>query len=112
MKPNPKCHPNREHYGFGLCHPCYSLEWRYRTKYGLTLELYEEMVDTQGGLCLICDLPPRGRWSKLVVDHNHETGEIRGLLCHHCNLTVGQIEEQGPLFVKAQQYLDRFSNES
>jgi hypothetical protein len=44
---------------------------------------YEALLAAQGGGCAICDHPPRTR--RLHVDHDHKTGEIRGLLCHRCN---------------------------
>ena len=60
-----------------------------KKRYGLTLEEYEIMVDSQDGLCLIC----KSR-EKLSVDHNHTTGHIRGLLCFKCNIALWIIEDQ------------------
>lgn len=53
-----------------------------RVKYGLTEEQYENMVAYFDGRCYICGIVPKGR---LQVDHDHKTGEIRGLLCWLCN---------------------------
>jgi hypothetical protein len=44
---------------------------------------------------------------RLVVDHNHETGKIRGLLCHHCNLAVGWIRDDPDRALRAAEYLQR-----
>jgi Recombination endonuclease VII len=61
-------------------------------QYGLTPEDYERMLTEQGGLCAVCrtDTPGRGKpsWN---VDHDHETGAVRGLLCHNCNMALGML---------------------
>lgn len=54
-----------------------------RKAYGLTPEQYDDMLRAQGGVCAICKKPPKG--NRLHVDHCHETGRIRGLLCVSCN---------------------------
>ena len=51
-----------------------------KRKYGLTLEEYDAMLEAQGGVCAICG-EPRPEERTLHVDHDHETGAIRGLLC-------------------------------
>src|SRR5690349_8377482 len=59
--------------------------------YGLAAGDYAARLDAQGGRCAICTRRPVRR--RLAVDHNHETGEIRGLLCYHCNHEViGRVE--------------------
>jgi len=57
-------------------------------KYGLDVEKYNIMVDGQGGKCAICD----NSNDSLVVDHCHETGKVRSLLCNKCNILLGMIE--------------------
>jgi len=54
-----------------------------RTNYGLSLQSYDKMLADQNGVCAICKEEPGTHW--LVVDHNHKTGKIRGLLCWRCN---------------------------
>lgn len=52
---------------------------------------FEQMMQEQDSVCAICEMPePSGR--NLAVDHSHETGEVRGLLCTLCNVTVGKFE--------------------
>lgn len=58
--------------------------------YALSLAEYEQQLKAQGGRCAICQEAPNGR--SLDVDHNHHTGQIRGLLCSPCNLLVGRLE--------------------
>lgn len=60
---------------------------RLKALYDLTPEQVEEMFAAQGHRCKICE-----RAKVLVVDHNHETGEVRGGLCNRCNVTLGWIE--------------------
>lgn len=64
----------------------------------------EKMMAAQGNLCLIC-----GLFSELVVDHNHKTGEIRGMLCRQCNFGIGLLKESPATLRSAIAYLERFS---
>ena len=74
--------------------------------YGLTLEQYDQMLDEQNGVCIICKgINANGR--RLAVDHNHQTGKIRGLLCDCCNLWLGKYETNHSLFEKFDEYLKK-----
>jgi hypothetical protein len=78
--------------------------WAVQQKWDLTPEAYEAMLVAQNGRCAMCGaLPKRYR---LAIDHNHQTGQIRGLLCIHCNWWLGGFE--GEKVEQAQAYLDRF----
>lgn len=60
--------------------------------FGITLDDYQRMLDEQRGGCAICGAPePEG--SSLHVDHDHDTGEVRALLCFPCNNALGLLEE-------------------
>lgn len=61
-------------------------------KYGLTVKQFDDLVQHQGGACAVCERPPQAG-QRLHVDHDHETGVVRALLCGHCNAAVGFIEE-------------------
>jgi formate dehydrogenase maturation protein FdhE len=71
--------------------PDYYKIWReknpYWARYGLSLKDYERMLDDQGGVCAGCFSPP-GK-NRLAIDHDHETGHVRWLLCNHCNSVLG-----------------------
>jgi hypothetical protein len=83
-----------------------------KAKYGITVEEYQAMFDSQGGVCKLCGQEETTRISRgdgirsLAVDHDHKTGKVRGLLCHQCNVVLGQYELHKDLFPKFQEYLD------
>lgn len=63
-----------------------------KKRYSLSPEAFDQMVRDQNGVCAICRTKPetgKGRWSKFVVDHCHQTKSNRGLLCVECNLALG-----------------------
>lgn len=73
-------------------------------KFGMTLGQYEEMCEAQEGGCAICRRPPRTDTS-LHIDHEHKTGQIRGLLCFSCNAALGYFGDDGDRLVAAAAYL-------
>lgn len=71
----------------------------------MTREQFDSLVLLQGGKCAICraDKPSgRGEWH---VDHDHETGKIRGLLCHRCNVGLGHFADNVQILTDAVLYL-------
>ena len=72
--------------------------------YGLSDEAYNEMRAEQNGLCALCKKRDGGRRG-LFVDHDHETGEVRGLLCHSCNTGLGMLGDNVAGLEKAIAYL-------
>ena len=78
--------------------------YRLKTQYNLTLEDYEAMHEAQGGGCAICgEAEDTGRL--LAVDHDHETGLVRGLLCTRCNTGLGLFRDNPDLLDAAREYL-------
>jgi len=75
-------------------------------RFGLTEADYEEMLLNQGGVCAICKGPPKGRWNTFCIDHNHSTGEIRGLLCDMCNRAIGMLGDNPERVKQAYDYLN------
>lgn len=59
-------------------------------RYGITLEQKEQMMKAQGDECLLCDRPFPST-QKACVDHDHVTGQVRGILCINCNRAMGQL---------------------
>jgi hypothetical protein len=78
--------------------------------YGITIDQYNAMLEAQGGGCWICSRPPKKR--RLCVDHNHKTGEIRGLLCHLCNRGLAYYRDNPELFQRAALYLTKDKGEN
>jgi hypothetical protein len=81
-----------------------------KRKYSLTIDDYDEMLAKQGGGCAICGRPPRPDIS-LHVDHDHETGRIRGLLCFRCNNALGDFLDDPALLREAATYLANLPRE-
>lgn len=76
--------------------------------YGLSLAQYNEMYLLQGGKCAICSQPEASFKRKLHVDHNHSTGQVRGLLCTQCNPGIGYFQESIERLEMALTYLKKF----
>jgi hypothetical protein len=75
-----------------------------RKKYGITLEQYQAMLEKQDGVCAVCGEGCKsGR--ALSVDHNHTTGQLRGLLCGNCNRGIGYLQDDPELIRAALEYI-------
>lgn len=77
---------------------------RYLKKYGLTLEEYKQMLTNQNGLCAMCF---SRQTRALSVDHNHESGKVRALLCGSCNALLGLARESNTILIAAIEYLQK-----
>ena len=80
-------------------------------KYGLTPEAYMDILASQGGVCAICGTNAPGGNNKRTfsVDHDHETGAVRGLLCVKCNTGIGMFADNETLLIKAAEYVWKHS---
>lgn len=96
-------------------HSAYMSEWQRKNprKYansqmlirnGMTLVEYEKMVADQGGVCAICGCDNGDR--RLCIDHNHETGRRRKLLCDKCNRGLGLFQDSAIILAAALAYLE------
>jgi hypothetical protein len=133
IKPCTKCGNPRDAAGSGsyckACHAAYVRERRrsgiykdspvkrrdqnYRSNYGITLKDYNRMLRKQGGVCFICGKPEvvhhhHGKLKPLGVDHNHETGQVRRLLCTSCNTLVYVMESDPKRIERSIAYLKMF----
>src|SRR4051812_6310943 len=96
-----------EVYAKALCKPHYMKEWRrknrahhdaymwrygLRRRHGMTVEEFHTLHDRQEGACAICSRAFAST-RECHVDHNHQTGRVRGLLCHGCNTGIGLLGE-------------------
>lgn len=80
--------------------------WGYRC----SPEVYEQLLSAQAGVCAICKMPETAKWKtrvrQLAVDHDHSTGQIRGLLCAACNAGIGNLRNDPTLLKAAAAYLE------
>lgn len=96
---------------FRIAHPEKIRGNKLKCLYGITLKEYEAKAAAQNQVCAICKKPQNrkngvtGKQENLVVDHNHTTKQVRDLLCHKCNLSVGIVEKN---LQPIQDYLDKF----
>lgn len=82
----------------------YAREYLLRKRYGLTIEQFDLLVEEQMGVCPVClgylgDDP--------CIDHDHETGKVRGVLCRKCNLMLGLAGDSLDVFYGAISYLEK-----
>lgn len=77
-----------------------------KKEYGITVDEYEALLASQGGLCAICSKPPDdSRGYRPHVDHCHATGRVRGILCYGCNSGIGSLKDDPEIVRKALTYL-------
>jgi hypothetical protein len=98
---NPDYHKNRyrsrkEHWKF-----YYLLK-----RYGVSRERYEVLLRELGGRCPICGTDKPGGSGTWHVDHNHETGQVRGLLCNDCNIGLGAMKDSPDVMRRAILYME------
>ena len=81
-------------------------EYRLKKIYGITLDQYNQLLAKQNFSCGVCRRHHSTFKTNLSVEHNHQTGEIRGLCCHYCNLRILGRHKTSELFHAAAKYLD------
>jgi hypothetical protein len=90
------------------CKSCRSISNAIRL-YGITREFYLQMQENQNSRCAICNATfeesNNPSHDRLVVDHNHKTGKVRGLLCSKCNFALGNFDEDVDKLLNAVEYL-------
>ena len=81
-----------------------------KSVYGLSTEQYDAMLLAQEGACAICGKtdPKSGHKSHFCVDHNHDTGLLRGILCDSCNRGLGLLQDDIAILKKAINYLELY----
>lgn len=77
----------------------------YKRKYGWDITNYEQQLEKQGGCCAICGTSDPKRNGMFHIDHCHDTGKVRGLLCGHCNIGIGNLKDDPLLLARAIDYL-------
>ena len=78
-------------------------------KFSITIEQHKQLMVKQKGLCAICGEPEniqeKGKKRRLSIDHDHKTGQVRGLLCSQCNNGLGRFKDRPDLLISAANYL-------
>lgn len=72
---------------------------------GLDPTVLWPLYKAHSGLCDICGQPPKGKRTRLCVDHNHATGEFRGFTCNNCNVMLGNAMDNPDLLMRGASYL-------
>lgn len=100
-------------YAKGRCHAHYMHGRVMRKTYGIEPEQYDQMLIAQNGLCAICGRVEKVLHSStqklkaLAIDHCHNSGVVRGLLCCNCNRAIGLLQDNPALLRKAARYIER-----
>lgn len=89
-------------------HPKMRKEIMLKHQYGISLEHYENIQNSQNGFCAICGIKPTNR--VLYVDHCHSSNKIRGLLCIKCNSLLGFCNDNIEILKKSISYLEKENN--
>lgn len=88
-----RAHNKRGSAKWRAAHPTANRDYHILKKYGLTRIQFEEKFLAQGSCCASCRAPDAGHKNGWQVDHNHQTGKTRGILCCACNIAVGFVED-------------------
>lgn len=105
------CRKCARKYSWAKTTPKQRKQWHLKSCYGITPEDYDKMLAEQNNVCAICgksEVTVDYRTNKirnLSVDHCHETKQVRGLLCEHCNTGLGKFYHSAKLLEKAAKYL-------
>lgn len=92
---------DREHEAKGYCKNHYMILY----KFDISPDEYHQKFTAQNHVCAICSQPCRQR-EMLSLDHNHDTGHIRGLLCSACNMALGGFQDNKDILKSAIKYLE------
>lgn len=92
---------------FRIADPARAKNSSLKKDYGITLEQYEEFLVKQENCCAICSTHNSSLPKALHVDHDHNTGVIRGLLCGKCNMAIGLLKDDVVLVAKVITYLTK-----
>lgn len=102
---------NKEHYHERIStwvkeNPLARKNTRLKNMYNITIEDYKKLFDEQNGCCVGCGLKHSELKRGLVVDHDHKTGKVRGLLCDPCNRALGGVRDDIKILKNLIKYLE------
>jgi hypothetical protein len=74
-------------------------------RYGMTKEDYDRLLNIQNNKCAICEIDRSDLKKEFCIDHDHSSGQVRGLLCSGCNKGIGLLRDDSKICLKASEYL-------
>ena len=92
--------------------PLRQKDYHLKSSFGISLAEFNDMVDNQNNVCAICKKSETakdarsGKLKSLHVDHDHETGMVRGLLCTRCNIALGLVRDDRTILGNMMEYLE------
>jgi hypothetical protein len=90
--------------------PLYSRRQDLKHDFGMSLEDYDTLWESQGRRCKLCGRQREEGERAFDVDHDHSTGKVRGILCCQCNNGLGYFKDNASILKKAAEYLEMYSN--
>ena len=90
----------------------YSLAKKLNCSVEHIMEIYNNLFNEQQGYCAICGIHQSEKTKAFALDHNHETNQIRGLLCNKCNLAIGLLDDSEGVCLNAVEYLFNYKEEN
>ncbi len=81
-------------------------EQNWKARYGMTRRAYDRLLKYQNGVCAVCGGPPDTEDNVLAIDHDHETGKVRGLLCKACNTALGNAKDDPERLARLRLYVE------
>ena len=101
------------HYSCRQCAKQHVRKYNIESKYNITVEDYNKLLSEQSSKCDICDLElvnnSDDKFNRPVIDHNHKSGEVRAILCHKCNLALGNCNDSSEYTLKLYNYLKKWN---
>jgi hypothetical protein len=107
---------NNKHGRRLVCKACANKQWQaqpnyqdiiLKARYGITTDDYNQMFIEQEGCCAICNIHQKDTKKRLYVDHCHDTGKVRQLLCQHCNTLLGFARDDTKVLSEAIKYINK-----
>ena len=100
-KPRPKANPEQ------------TRRYKLKQKYRMEETDFQALLEKQGGVCAVCGTDKAGgRWGVFHVDHCHQSGLVRGLLCHQCNVTLGRMGDDLSSVMRYVRYLSQMNEQA
>lgn len=100
------CSQYRQHNWKGLSRE----DQRLQRLYGVTMDYYNQKLEEQGGVCVICKISPDSEKKRFHIDHCHTTGKVRGILCSNCNTALGSFRDNVESLNRAIEYLGEYND--